>query len=125
VPDLFARIVPLLRSVVSRGPRDLLHLPGVNPALWRAGNWQAHLTSAAVISHRYATAVIDVLGFALLALSFAGSLYITIGLTRRVATAGLRWSAGQRGRRLLLAVAGLACLLGLASFWTMQGQFRG
>lgn len=157
MPDLFARIVPLLRSVVSRGPRDprvtglrrharilvtgwvlcvlpllsvglaylLLHLPGINRALWRAGNWQAHLTSAAVISHRYATAVIDVLGFALLALSFAGSLYITIGLTRRVATAGLRWSAGKRGRRLLLAVAGLACLLGLASFWTMQGQFRG
>ena len=51
----------------------LLHLPGINRALWRAGNWQAHLTSAAVISHRYATAVIDVLGLALLALSFAGS----------------------------------------------------
>jgi hypothetical protein len=69
-------------------------------------------------------AVIDALGFALLALSFAGSLYITIGLARRLTTTGLRWSAGQRGRRLLLAVAGLVCLLGLASFWTVQGQFR-
>jgi putative peptide zinc metalloprotease protein len=157
VPDLFARIVPLLRSVVSRGPRDprvtglrrharilvtgwvlcvlpllsvglgylLLHLPGINRTLWRAGSWQAHLMSAAVIAHSYAMAVIDAVGFALLALSFAGSVYITIGLARRLTAAGLRWSAGHRGRRLLLAVAGLACLMGLASFWTVQGQFRG
>jgi putative peptide zinc metalloprotease protein len=157
VPDLFARIVPLLRSVVSRGPRDprvtglrrharilvtgwvlcvlpllsvglgylLLHLPGINRTLWRAGSWQAHLMSAAVIAHSYAMAVIDAVGFALLAMSFAGSVYITIGLARRLTAAGLRWSAGHRGRRLLLAVAGLACLLGLASFWTVQGQFRG
>lgn len=157
VPDLFARVVPLLRSVVSRGPGDprvtglrrharilvtgwvlcvlpllsvglgylLLHLPGINRALWRAGSWQAHLMSAAVIAHSYAMAVIDAVGFALLALSFAGSVYITIGLTRRLTAAGLRWSAGHRGRLLLLAVAGLACLMGLASFWTVQGQFRG
>ena len=157
VPDLFARVVPLLRSVVSRGPGDprvtglrrharilvtgwvlcvlpllsvglgylLLHLPGINRALWRAGSWQAHLMSAAVIAHSYAMAVIDAVGFALLALSFAGSVYITIGLTRRLTAAGLRWSAGHRGRRLLLAVAGPACLMGLASFWTVQGQFRG
>ena len=157
VPDLFARVVPLLRSVVSRGPRDprvtglrrharivvtgwvlcvlpllsaglgylLLHLPGINRALWRAGIWQAHLMSAAVIAHSYAMAVIDALGFALLTLSFAGSLYITIGLARRVTTAGLHWSAGRRGRRLLLAAAALAFLMGLACFWTAQGQFRG
>jgi putative peptide zinc metalloprotease protein len=157
VPDLFARVVPLLRSVVSRGPRDprvtglrrharivvtgwvlcvlpllsaglgylVLHLPGINRDLWRAGRWQAHLMSTAVIAHSYAMAVIDALGFALLALSFAGSLYITIGLARRLATAGLRWSAGHHGRRLLLAVASVACLMGLASLWTVQGQFRG
>ena len=157
VPDLFARVVPLLRSVVSRGPRDprvtglrrharivvtgwvlcvlpllatglgylLLHLPGINRDLWRAGNWQAHLMSTAVIAHSYAMAVIDALGFALLALSFAGSLYITIGLARRLTTAGLRWSAGRRGRRLLLAVASVAFLMGLAVLWTVQGQFRG
>ena len=70
-------------------------------------------------------AVIDALGFALLALSFAGSLYITIGLARRLTTAGLRWSAGRRGRRLLLAVASVAFLMGLAVLWTVQGQFRG
>ena len=157
VPDLFARVVPVLRSVASRGPGDprvtglrrqarilvtgwvlcvlpllsaglaylLLHLPGINRALWRAGSRQAHLMSTAVISHRYALAVIDTLGLALLALSFAGSLYITIGLARRLATAGLHWSAGHRGRRLLLAAATLAGLMGLASFWTVQGQFRG
>jgi hypothetical protein len=37
---------------------------------------------------------------------------------------GLRWSGGHHGRRLLLAVTGLACLTGLASFWVVQGQFR-
>jgi putative peptide zinc metalloprotease protein len=157
VPDLFARIVPLLRSAVSRGPRDprvtglrrharilvtgwvlcalpmlsvgigylLLHLPGINRALWRAGSRQAHLMSAAVIGHHYVMAVIDAVGFALLATSLAGSLYITTGLARRFTTAGLRWSADHRGRRLLFALAGLACLTGLASFWTWQGQLRG
>jgi hypothetical protein len=55
----------------------------------------------------------------------AGSLYIVIGLARRVATLGRRWSAGRRGRRLPAAAAGLAGLAGLAAFWTMQGQFRG
>ncbi len=157
VPDLFARVVPLLRSVVSRGSRDprvtglrrharivvtgwvlcvlpllsvglgylLLHLPAINRALWRAGSWQAHLMSAAVIAHSYAMAVIDALGFALLALSFAGSLYITIGLARRLTTVGRHWSAGHRGRRLLLTMAALALLIGLATFWIAQGQFRG
>ena len=157
VPDLFARVVPLLRSVVSRGPKDprvsglrrharivvtgwvlcvlpllsaglgylVLHLPGINRDLWRAGRWQAHLMSTAVIAHSYAMAVIDAVGFALLALSFAGSLYITIGLGRRLTTTGLRWSAGRRGRRLLLAVASVAFLTGLAGLWTVQGQFRG
>jgi putative peptide zinc metalloprotease protein len=156
VPDLFARVVPLLRSVVSKGPGDarvtglrrharilvtgwvacvlpllavglgylVLHLPGINRALWRAGSRQAHLMATAAIGHRYATAAIDAVGFALLALSFAGSLYIAIGLARRAATAGLRWSGGHRGRRLLLAATGLGCLAGLASFWAAAGQFR-
>src|SRR5580693_3447348 len=95
VPDLFARIAPVLRSTVSRGAGDprvtglrrharivvtgwvlcvlpllsaglgylVLHLPGINRDLWRAGSWQAHLMSTAVIAHSYAMAVIDALGF--------------------------------------------------------------
>ncbi len=62
---------------------------------------------------------------ALLALSLAGSLYITAGLARRLAVTGLRWSAGRTGRRILVVMAGLACLAGLASFWATAGQFRG
>ena len=103
----------------------LLHLPQVNRALWRSASLQAHLMSAAVAGHRYAMAAVDAIGVALVALSLAGSLYIVIGLARRLATAGLRWSAGRPARRLLAAVAGLAALAGLAAFWTMQGQFRG
>jgi putative peptide zinc metalloprotease protein len=75
--------------------------------------------------HRYAMAAVDAIGFVLLALSLAGSLYIVAGLTRRLTTAGLRWSAGRPRRRFLVAVAGAACLALLASFWTAQGQFRG
>jgi putative peptide zinc metalloprotease protein len=157
VPDLFARVVPIVRSTVSRGRRDprvtglrrharilvtgwvlcvipllaaglgylLLKFPEINRALWRSGARQAHLLSAALGGHRYALAAVDAVGFALLALSLAGSLYIVAGLTRRLTTAGLRWSAGRPGRRLLVAVAGAACLALLASFWTAQGQFRG
>ena len=157
VPDLFARVAPILRSAVSRGRRDprvtglrrrarivvtgwvlcviplltfslgylLLHLPQINRALWRSASRQAHLAAAAVAGHRYALAAVDAIGVALVALSLAGSLYIVIGLARRLATVGLRWSAGRPARRLLVAVAGLAVMTGLAAFWTLQGQFRG
>ena len=59
-----------------------------------------------------------------MALSLVGSLYIVIGLTRRLTT-GLRWSADRPRRRLVVAAASLACLMALATFWTVQGQFRG
>ena len=65
------------------------------------------------------------LGIALLALSLAGTLYIVTGLARRLAIAGLRWSAGQPGRRILAAVASLAGLAALAAIWAMQGQLHG
>ena len=157
VPDLFARVVPILRSTASRGRQDprvtglrrrarilvtgwvlcvipllaaglgylMLHLPGINRALVRSGDREAHLMAAAIGTHRYALAMVDAVGFALLALSLAGSLYITAGLVRRLAAMGLRWSAGHPGRRMLVTVAGLSCLAGLASFWALQGQFRG
>ena len=157
VPDLFARVVPIVKSVLPGGRRDprvaglrrsaqivvtgwvlcviplllftmgylLLHLPGVDRALWRSARMQAHLMSAAVGGHQYAVAAVDAIGVVLVALPGAGSLYIVIGLARRVATLGRRWSAGGRGRRLPAAAAGLAALAGLAAFWTMQGQFRG
>jgi len=157
VPDLFARVAPVLRSAVSRGRRDprvtglrrrarivvtgwvlcviplltltigylLLHLPQVNRALWRSASLQAHLMTAAAAGHRYAMAAVDAIGVVLVALSLAGSLYLVIGLARRLTAAGLRWSAGRPARRLLAAAAGLAALTGLAAYWTMQGQFRG
>jgi putative peptide zinc metalloprotease protein len=157
VPDLFARVVPILKSALSAGRPDprvaglrrrarvvvtgwvlcviplltfmlgylLLYLPQINRALWRAASVQAHLMTAAVGGHRYAQAAVDVIGVALLTLSFAGSLYILTGLARRAVTEGRRWSAGRPARRLLAAITGLAVLTGLAAFWTMQGQFRG
>jgi putative peptide zinc metalloprotease protein len=157
VPDLFARVIPILKSVLPAGRRDprvtglrrrarivvtgwvlcviplltfsfgyfLLHLPGVNRALWRSVSLQAHLMTAAVAGHRYAMAAVDAAGAALVTLSLAGSLYVTAGLARRAVTAGLRWSAGRPARRLPAAAAGLACTTALAAFWTMQGQFRG
>jgi putative peptide zinc metalloprotease protein len=157
VPDLFARVAPILKSALPKGRRDprvtglrrrarilvtgwvlcvipllafsigylLLHLPQVNRALWRSGSQEAHLMSTAVAGHNYAMATVDVISIALLALSLAGSLYIVTGLARRLTTVGLRWSAGRPVRRLLAAGVGLAVLTALATFWTLQGQFRG
>jgi putative peptide zinc metalloprotease protein len=157
VPDLFARIAPILRSAVSRGRRDprisglrrrarimvtgwvlcvvplltfvigylLLYLPRINRAVWRSASTQAHLMSAAVASHRYPMAAVDAIGVALLALSLAGSLYIVLGLARRLTTMGLRWSARRPARRLLVGVGGLGCMTTLAIFWNLQGQFHG
>jgi putative peptide zinc metalloprotease protein len=157
VPDLFARIAPVLRSAVSRRHRDprvtglrrsarivvtawvlcviplltfgigylVLYLPAVNRGLWNSASLQAHLMTAAVHGHRYAMAAVDAIGLALVTLSLAGSLYIVVGLGRRLAVLGRRWSAGRPARRLLAGAAGLAVLAGLAAFWTLQGQFRG
>ena len=157
VPDLFARVAPIVRSALPRGRRDprvtglrrrarivvttwvlcvipllasglgylLLYLPQVNRALWRSASLQAHLMTAAIASHRYATAAVGAAGVALVALPLAGSLYLLTGLARRLTAVGLRWSAGRLGRRLLAAGAGLAVMAALAAFWTLQGQFRG
>ena len=157
VPDLFARVTPILKSVVSRGRPDprvtglrrrarivvtgwvlcvipllavtigymLLYLPQINRSLWRSASQQAHLVTSEITGHHYAIAAVDSVGVALLTLSFAGSLYIVTGLARRLATVGLRWSAGRPARRLLAAVAYLAGWTTLATFWATQGQFRG
>jgi putative peptide zinc metalloprotease protein len=157
VPDLFARVVPIVKSALPAGRRDprvaglrrgarivvtgwvlcviplllftmgylLLHLPGVDRALWRSARMQAHLVSAAAAGHHYAVAAVDVIGAVLVVLPGAGSLYIAVRLARQVTTLGRRWSAGRPGRRLLAAGAGLAVMAALAAFWTIQGQFRG
>jgi putative peptide zinc metalloprotease protein len=156
VPDLFARVAPILKSALPAGrdPRVaglrrrtrmvvtgwvlcviplltfmlgylLLYLPAINRALWRSGSMQAHLLAAAVAGHRYAVTAVDAIDVALLTLSLAGSLYIVTGLARRLTAAGLRWSAGRPARCLLVTAAGLACMTALATFWTVQGQFRG
>jgi putative peptide zinc metalloprotease protein len=157
VPDLFARVAPIVKSVLPAGRRDprvtglrrrarilvtgwvlcvlplltfmlgylFLHLPAVNRALWRSVSLQAHLMTAAAGGHRYAQAAVDAVGATLILLSLAGSAYLVTGLVRRLATAGLRWSAGRPARRLLAAAAGLAVLTALAAFWTVGGQFRG
>ena len=157
VPDLFARIAPVVRGVLSKGPQDprvtglrrrariivtgwvlcvipllavglgylLLNLPGINRALWHSGSQQAHLMATAMDGHRYPMAAADAIGIALIALSLAGSLYIVTGLARRLVVTGLRWSAGQPGRRVVAAAAGLAVLAVLAVTWTAQGQFHG
>jgi putative peptide zinc metalloprotease protein len=157
VPDLFARVLPILKSALPRGRHDprvtglrrrarilvtgwvacvlpllafslgymLLHLPAINRALWRSASWQAHLTAAAAVGHHYSIAAVDAVGAALIALSLAGTLYVVTGLARRLAVAGLRWSAGRPARRLVAAAAGLAVLTALGAFWTTQGQLAG
>jgi putative peptide zinc metalloprotease protein len=103
----------------------LLQLPGVDRALWHSTRMQAHLLSAAVAGHHYAMAMVDAIGVALVALSFAGSLYVLIGLTRRVATLGRRWSSGRPVRRLIATGTGLAVIAALAAFWMIQSEFSG
>jgi len=157
VPDLFARVVPIVKSVLPAGRRDprvaglrrgarimvtgwvlcviplllfmmgylVLYLPGVDRALWRSARTQAHLLSAAVAGHHYAVALVDAVAVALVILPGAGSLYVVIGLARRVAALGRRWSAGRPVRRGLATGTGVAVMAALAAFWTIQGQFRG
>jgi putative peptide zinc metalloprotease protein len=103
----------------------VLYLPAVNRALWRSASLQAHLMTAAAAGHHYAAVVVDAIGIALVTLSLAGSLYLVTGLARRLTALGRRWSADRPARRFLAAGSGLAALVGLVAFWTLQGQFRG
>jgi putative peptide zinc metalloprotease protein len=157
VPDLFGRVIPILKAARPAGRRDprvtglrprarivvtswvvcvvpllsvglgylLLRLPEIDRALWRAAAVQARLMPAAFASHRYAAAAVAGIGVGLLVLPVVGSLYLTGGMVRRAAGAGLRWSAGRPARRLLAVAASLACLAALTAFWAGQGQFRG
>ena len=157
VPDLFARVLPILRSVTGRGPQDprvtglrrrsrivvtawvltmvplllaglgylLLYLPRINRALWLSARRQAELLPAAATAHRYASVLVGTVGIALLTLAIAGSVYLLAGLARRLTAAGLRWSAGRPGRRLMVVAIGLAVLAGLGTLWSVQGQFGG
>ena len=157
VPDLFARVVPIVKSALPAGRRDpriaglrrsarilvtgwvlcviplllftmgyfLLQLPAIDRALWHSACAQADLISAAAAGHQYAGAMVDMVGVAFLALSFAGSLYVLTGLARRVAILGWRWSAGRPVRRLIAMGTGLAVIAALAAFWITQGQLRG
>ena len=157
VPDLFARVVPVLSSMLPGRHRDpriaglrrrarivvmswvllvipllaagsgylLLRLPVANRALWHSASGQVHLMSVAISGHRYAPAAIDAVGIALVSVALAGSLYLVIGLLRRLAASGVHWSAGRPARRILAVAAALAGVAALAAVWTAQGQFRG
>jgi putative peptide zinc metalloprotease protein len=157
IPDLFARVVPIVKSVLPAGRGDprvsglrrparivvtawvlcviplltvgmaylLLRLPQVDRALWHSASLQVRLAAADVAGQQYAMAAVGAIGFALLALSLAGSLYIATGLARRLVIAGLSWSAGRPARRFLTAAAALGCVAALAAFWSWSGQFRG
>jgi putative peptide zinc metalloprotease protein len=157
IPDLFARIAPIVKSALPGRRRDprvtglrrrarilvtawvlcvipllvgglgylLLYLPQIDRALWQVGNREAHLMASAVAGQHFALATVDAVSVALPGLSLAGSLYVMIGLARRLATAGGRWSCGRPARRLLVTTVTLGCGLGLAAFWTTRGQFHG
>ena len=157
IPDLFARVVPIVKSALPAGRRDprvaglrrgarivvttwvlcviplllctmgyfLLHLPGIERALWHSARMQAHLVSAAAAGHHYAAAAVDAIDVVLVILPGAGSLYVAVLLARQVTTLARRWSAARPVRRLLAAGTGLAAIAALAAFWTLQGQFRG
>jgi len=151
VPDLFARVAPILRSVRAKGRTDprvaglrrrariavtgwvlcVVPLLGVTlgylllclPQINRA-LWRSTAQQAHFTNH-YAIAAVDAIGVALAGLSVAGSAYIVVALIRRTVALGLRWSADRPVRRLGVAVAGAAVAASLATLWASWGEFRG
>jgi putative peptide zinc metalloprotease protein len=103
----------------------LLCLPQIDRALWRSTDVEAHQASAALAVQHCAVAALDAIGVGLAALTAAGSLYVMVGLARRTAALGLRWSAGRPARRLLAVLAATAIAASLATVWVSQGQFTG
>jgi putative peptide zinc metalloprotease protein len=155
VPDLFARIGPVLASAFTRGRHAdvaglrrparrlitiwvlcvvpllalamgslLLYLPAFNRSLWLSMSNAGHLTARDIAGHQYAAAALAAIGAAMTAVSIAGSVYIVIRLTRRVAGMIKRRTAGAPGRRLIVVAAAIGCAASLAFFWAASGQFR-
>jgi putative peptide zinc metalloprotease protein len=114
-------VIPLLAFTLGY---LVLHLPEVNRALWQSASHAARLAGGALAGHRYAAAAADASGVALALLSIAGSLYILVGLVRRVVAFGLRWSAGRPRRRLIALLVAVACAVPLSIFWLVEGQFN-
>jgi putative peptide zinc metalloprotease protein len=155
VPDLFARVIPVLRG--RRGPAAaqaaplqrraqrvaacwvltviplltltlgylLLHLPAANRALWLSASHSAGQTVAGFTRHQYAGAAVSLVGTGLAGLSVAGSLFIAAGLARRVFSGARRWSARRPDRRLVAVITGSGGLVCLVAVWVAQGQFSG
>jgi hypothetical protein len=101
----------------------VLHLPGIDRALWQSASHAAHLAGGAIGAGQYAAALADALGVGLVLMSIAGSLYVMVGLLRRAVAFGRRWSAGRPRRGLLTLLAGLACAACLSVIWLVQGEF--
>jgi putative peptide zinc metalloprotease protein len=156
VPDLFARIAPVLGTAFSRGRHTraaalrrparrmitawtlcvipllaftigslLLYLPEFNRSLWLSVSNAGHLVAGDIAGRQYAAAALAAIGGALAALSSAGSVYVAIRLTRRVAGIIERRTAGRPRRRLIAIVIATACVASLVLFWAVLGQFRG
>jgi putative peptide zinc metalloprotease protein len=144
VPDLFARVVPILRSVLPAGRHDprvtglrrharivvtgwvLCVIPLLIAGLGYLLFYLPQVNRALWRAARFqAHLMVAAIGVALLTLSLVGSLYMLTGLARRIVTGSLRWSASRPARRLLAAAAVLAGAAALAAFWTWRGQFRG
>ncbi len=111
MPDLFARVVPIVKSALPGSRRD----PRVTGL--RRG--------ARIAVTGWVLCVIPLLLYTMGYLPGAGTLYIAARLARRIVAVGRRWSAGRPVRRRMAAVVGLAVMAALAAFWITQGQFRG
>ena len=155
VPDLFARIAPVLGTAFAKGRHTrvaalrrparrmitawvlcvipllafamgslLLYLPAFNRSLWHSVSNAGHLAAGDIAGRQYAAAALAAIGGALAALSSAGSVYVAIRLTRRVAGLINRRTAGKPRRRLIAITAAAALAASLALFWAANGQFR-
>jgi putative peptide zinc metalloprotease protein len=156
VPDLFARLAPVLGTTFARGRHTrsaalrlparrmitawvlcvipllaftmgclLLYLPQFNRSLWLSVNNAGHLVAGDIVGRQYAAAALAAIGGALAALSSAGSVYVAVRLTRRVAGVIKRRTAGRPRRRIVAVIAAIACAASLVLFWAVRGQFSG
>jgi len=115
-------VIPVLAAT---GGYLLAHLPAIDRALWHATAAQGHAAATATTSGHYAAAAVAAISLTLAAITGAGTVYLIIILTRRAATAALRWTAAHPARALLAILTAAACATALALYWTAQGQFHG
>jgi putative peptide zinc metalloprotease protein len=154
VPDLFAHLGPTLRRLLPGHRREpsaltgrarllvtawvltvvpvlaalilgaVVLLPRLAATAWASGRHLVEALPHQVAQGQVVDVLVSLLSLLALALPVAGSILVTQRIVRSTSGKALAWSRGNPRRRLVVVLAAMAALAGIAWAWWPSGQYR-